>query len=72
MSYKSKWQPAIFIKFQALPRTVLFDQKTGSSLLQWPVDEVDKLRLTQNNLGNISLAAGSVLPLDVGTATQVA
>ncbi|XP_042469784.1 beta-fructofuranosidase 1-like [Zingiber officinale] len=56
---------------QALPRTVLFDQKTGSSLLQWPVDEVDKLRLTKNNLGSISLAAGSVLPLDVGTATQL-
>ncbi|XP_074557791.1 beta-fructofuranosidase 1-like [Curcuma longa] len=56
---------------QALPRTVLFDQKTGNNLLQWPVDEVDKLRLTQNNLGNISLAAGSVLPLDVGTATQL-
>lgn len=56
---------------QAIPRTVVLDQKTGSNLLQWPVEEVEKLRLDGKEFANISVAAGSVVPLDIGTATQV-
>ncbi|KAG6525598.1 hypothetical protein ZIOFF_015560 [Zingiber officinale] len=56
----------------SIPRTVLFDQKTGSNLLQWPVSEVDTLRLAGKEFGSLELAAGSVIPLDVGsTATQL-
>lgn len=56
---------------QGIPRTVLFDQKTGSNLLQWPVEEIEKLRLNMNNFDRVQVKAGSVVPLDVGTATQV-
>ena len=57
---------------QTIPRTVLFDQKTESNLLQWPVDDVETLRSGSQEFSNISIPAGSVVPLDVGTATQVA
>lgn len=50
---------------------MLFDQKTGSNLLQWPVEEIEKLRLNMNNFDRVQVKAGSVVPLDVGTATQV-
>ncbi|XP_042378263.1 beta-fructofuranosidase 1-like [Zingiber officinale] len=54
---------------QAIPRTVVFDQKTGSNLLQWPVEEVERLRIAGKEFANVTLAAGSVVPLDVGAAT---
>lgn len=50
---------------------MLFDQKTGSNLLQWPVEEIEKLRLRSKNFDRVEVKAGSVVPLDVGTATQV-
>lgn len=50
---------------------MLFDQKTGSNLLQWPVEEIEKLRLNKKNFDKVQVKAGSVVPLDVGTATQV-
>lgn len=60
------------INWQSIPRTLLFDQKTGSNLLQWPVYEVETLRLAGKEFGSLQLAAGSVIPLDVGsTTTQV-
>lgn len=56
---------------QAIPRTVALDTKTGSNLLQWPVEEVDSLRLTSKEFEKIELKPGSVMPFDVGSATQV-
>ncbi|URD84061.1 hypothetical protein MUK42_05466 [Musa troglodytarum] len=56
---------------QTLPRTVLLDHKTGSNLIQWPVDDVETLRSGSQEFSNVSIPAGSVVPLDVGTATQV-
>ncbi|XP_040986885.1 acid beta-fructofuranosidase-like [Juglans microcarpa x Juglans regia] len=56
---------------QSIPRTVLLDTKTGTNLLQWPVEEVDSLRLTSKVFDKVEVKAGSVVPLDVGTATQV-
>lgn len=56
---------------QGIPRTVLFDQKTGSNLLQWPVEEIEKLRLSSKDFNKVEVKAGSVEPLQVGTATQV-
>ncbi|OVA18867.1 Glycoside hydrolase [Macleaya cordata] len=56
---------------QGIPREVLFDTKTKTNLLQWPVKEVESLRLSNNNFNNIKVESGSVLPLDVGTATQL-
>lgn len=56
---------------QSIPRTVLFDYKTGSNLLQWPVEEIEKLRTTEKRFSNIKLESGSVVPLDVDTAAQL-
>lgn len=55
----------------AFPRTLVLDRKTGTNLLQWPVEEVEKLRTDNHNFSDINISAGSVIPLDVGTADQL-
>ncbi|KAL3499527.1 hypothetical protein ACH5RR_038620 [Cinchona calisaya] len=55
---------------QSIPRTVLFDKKTGTNVLQWPVEEVEKLRLSSKSFDNVEVKPGSIVPLDVGSATQ--
>jgi len=57
--------------FQSIPRTVLLDTKTGTNLLQWPVEEVDSLRLSSKEFDKVEVRAGAVVPLDVDTATQL-
>jgi beta-fructofuranosidase len=57
--------------WQSIPRTVLFDTKTGSNLLQWPVEEVETLRTNSTDLSGITIDHGSVLPLDLHRATQL-
>ncbi|XP_057952488.1 beta-fructofuranosidase, soluble isoenzyme I-like isoform X1 [Malania oleifera] len=56
---------------QTLPRVVGFDNKTKTNILQWPAEEVEKLRLNQTNFSNVELLPGSVVPLDVGQAAQL-
>ncbi|KAH7668353.1 Beta-fructofuranosidase protein [Dioscorea alata] len=56
---------------QGIPRTVLLDLKTGSNLLQWPVKEVESLRASSQEFSNINMSSGSVVPLDVRSATQL-
>ncbi|KAI4327096.1 hypothetical protein L6164_019596 [Bauhinia variegata] len=56
---------------QSIPRTVVLDKKTGSNLLQWPVEEVESLRLRRDQFKNLKAKPGSVVPLDIGTATQL-
>ncbi|XP_073135886.1 acid beta-fructofuranosidase-like [Henckelia pumila] len=57
---------------QAIPRTILFDRKTGSNILQWPVKEVERLRLNKVVFDKVVAKAGSVVHLDVGcTADQL-
>lgn len=56
---------------QSIPRTVLLDTKTGSNLLQWPVVEVENLRMRGKRFDGLDLQPGSVVPLDVGRATQL-
>jgi len=50
---------------------VTLDKKTGSSLLQWPVAEVERLRLGSDEFENLKVKPGSVVPLQIGTAAQV-
>jgi len=50
---------------------VKLDKKTGSNLLQWPVAEVESLRLKNNEFKNLKVKPGSVVSLDIETATQV-
>uniref|UniRef100_A0A5B6ZY93 beta-fructofuranosidase n=1 Tax=Davidia involucrata TaxID=16924 RepID=A0A5B6ZY93_DAVIN len=56
---------------QAIPRTILLDRKTGSNILQWPVEEIEKLRVSSREFDKVVMEAGSVMPIDVGTATQL-
>lgn len=56
---------------QGIPRTVLLDTKTGSNLLQWPVEEVETLRTNSTDLSGITIDYGSVFPLNLRRATQL-
>ncbi|XP_074357518.1 acid beta-fructofuranosidase-like isoform X2 [Apium graveolens] len=56
---------------QAVPRTILFDKKTGSNLIQWPVDEVEELRSNKKVFDKVEIKPGSVMPLDIGSAAQL-
>ncbi|KAK3040076.1 hypothetical protein RJ639_027802 [Escallonia herrerae] len=56
---------------QTIPRTVVFDDKTGSNILQWPVEEAESLRLSSHEFDGVELGPGSVVPLDIGSATQL-
>ncbi|XP_019414171.1 PREDICTED: beta-fructofuranosidase, soluble isoenzyme I-like isoform X1 [Lupinus angustifolius] len=56
---------------QTIPRTVVFDNKTGTNLLQWPVEEVESLRLSSVEFEGVLLKPGSIVPLDIGSATQL-
>ena len=50
---------------------MIFDKKTETNILQWPVKEVEKLRSNGNVYENTLLEPGSLVPLDAGLATQV-
>ncbi|KAJ8764190.1 hypothetical protein K2173_005370 [Erythroxylum novogranatense] len=56
---------------QGIPRTVSFDTKTGTNLLQWPVKEVEKLRLRSKKFKNIEVKPGSIVPINLEAATQL-
>ncbi|KAK9292007.1 hypothetical protein L1049_019960 [Liquidambar formosana] len=57
-------------QLKSIPRVVVFDQKTKTSILQWPVEEVESLRLTSTEFEGVELTAGSIVPLEIGTATD--
>lgn len=50
---------------------MLFDNKTGANVVQWPVEEIEGLRLNSTDFEGIVLEPGSVVQLDIGFATQV-
>ncbi|PIA35724.1 hypothetical protein AQUCO_03500227v1 [Aquilegia coerulea] len=56
---------------QTVPRVVVFDHKTKTNVLQWPVEEVESLRSNKREFNKVKLGAGSIVPLDVGRASQV-
>ncbi|XP_022874390.1 acid beta-fructofuranosidase 2, vacuolar-like [Olea europaea var. sylvestris] len=56
---------------QAIPRTILLDKKTGSNLVLWPVEEVETLRLKKKVFDKLEAKAGEVVPLEVGSVTQI-
>ncbi|KAL8114456.1 hypothetical protein AgCh_021351 [Apium graveolens] len=56
---------------QGIPRTILFDHKTGSNLLQWPVEEVNKLRSNKTVFENLEINVGAVVPLEIGLGSQL-
>ncbi|MCD7472576.1 hypothetical protein HAX54_013848 [Datura stramonium] len=56
---------------QPIPRTIKFDAKTGSNIITWPVAEVENLRSNSNEFDKVVVKPGSVVPLEVGSATQL-
>ncbi|XP_057453793.1 beta-fructofuranosidase, soluble isoenzyme I-like isoform X2 [Lotus japonicus] len=56
---------------QTIPRTVLFDNKTGTNLLLWPVEEIESLRLSSVEFEGVLVEPGSVVPLNITQATQL-
>ncbi|GER34569.1 beta-fructofuranosidase [Striga asiatica] len=56
---------------QAIPRTVVLDRKTGSNLILWPVEEVERLRQDKRTYDKIEAKPGSILSLDVRYSSQL-
>ncbi|CAN4085290.1 unnamed protein product [Withania somnifera] len=56
---------------QSIPRTVLYDKKTGTHLLQWPVEEIESLRAGDPILMEVNLQPGSIELIDVDSAAQL-
>ncbi|KAF7092564.1 hypothetical protein CFC21_095036 [Triticum aestivum] len=56
---------------QSIPRTVELDEKTRTNLIQWPVVEIETLRINSTDLGGTTIDTGSVLPLPLRRATQL-
>ncbi|KAL7111394.1 hypothetical protein ACP275_05G084200 [Erythranthe tilingii] len=56
---------------QAIPRTIVFDKKTGSNIVQWPVEEIKSLRMNKNVFEKVEAEPGSIVYIDVPSASQV-
>ncbi|KAG6384204.1 hypothetical protein SASPL_155985 [Salvia splendens] len=55
---------------QSIPRTVVYDQKTGTDLLQWPVEELESLR-GDSVEADVKLGPGSIVPVAIDSASQL-
>ncbi|CDY31826.1 BnaC09g13230D [Brassica napus] len=55
---------------QGIPRIVALDTKTGKNLVQWPVKEIESLRLRSKKF-HMKVEPGTVVPVDVGPAAQL-
>ncbi|KAM7266627.1 hypothetical protein ACFE04_004524 [Oxalis oulophora] len=56
---------------QTIPRTVLFDNKTGVGITEWPVEELESLRINSTEFSEIVVEPGKVVHLDIGSADQL-
>nr|AAB71136.1 acid invertase [Asparagus officinalis] len=56
---------------QGIPRTVLYDLRTGSNLITWPIEEVESLRSNLHDFSGITIDKGSTFHLDVHGAAQL-
>ena len=48
-----------------------YDAKTGSNILQWPIEELDSLRTEHTEFDNLKLQPGSIINLNITSAAQV-
>lgn len=55
---------------QAIPRKIWLE-KSGKQLVQWPVQEIEKLRANHVSLASKSIKGGSVIEVSGVTAVQV-
>ncbi|XP_037457954.1 sucrose:sucrose 1-fructosyltransferase-like [Triticum dicoccoides] len=56
---------------QSIPRTVELDEKTRTNLIQWPVEELDTLRINTTDFSGITVGAGSVVSLPLHQTSQL-
>ncbi|CAO2839045.1 unnamed protein product [Amaranthus hypochondriacus] len=56
---------------QTIPRVVTYDAKTGSNILQWPIEELDSLRTEHTEFDNLKLQPGSIINLNITSAAQL-
>ena len=56
--------------FQSFPRSILLS-KDGRQLIQWPIQEIEKLRTKKVSFRNKKLKGGSFLQVSGITASQV-
>jgi beta-fructofuranosidase len=50
---------------------VELDEKTRTNLIQWPVEEIETLRINSTDLSGVTIDHGSVYPLALHRATQL-
>ncbi|KAL5728215.1 beta-fructofuranosidase [Ranunculus cassubicifolius] len=56
---------------QAIPREVTLDMKTKTNIIQWPIEEVESLRLSSEEFKETNVPAGSIIPLDVSAVAEL-
>jgi hypothetical protein len=56
---------------QGMPRTLAVDSKTGSNLIQWPIEEVETLRGSKVSVTDVKLDAGAISKVQGVTGRQV-
>jgi beta-fructofuranosidase len=54
-----------------MPRTLALDSKTGSNLIQWPIEEVETLRGNKVSVTDVKLDAGAILKVKGVTGRQL-
>ncbi|XP_024993667.1 acid beta-fructofuranosidase-like [Cynara cardunculus var. scolymus] len=54
-----------------VPRTVVLDKKTQSNIIQWPVEEINRLRTNVTVFKDVVVEAGSIVPLNLPAASQL-
>ncbi len=56
---------------QGIPRTLALDSKTGINLIQWPIEEVNALRMGQVSKTDVKLDVGAVVQVEGAVGGQV-
>jgi hypothetical protein len=56
---------------QGIPRTLTLDSKTGINLIQWPIEEVNALRMGQVSKTDVKLDVGAVVRVEGAVGGQV-
>ncbi|KAL7608256.1 beta-fructofuranosidase, soluble isoenzyme I isoform X1 [Lactuca sativa] len=54
-----------------VPRTIVLDKKTQSNIIQWPVEEINRLRTNLTVFKDVVVEAGSLVPLNLPSASQL-
>lgn len=56
---------------QSIPRQVWLDNRTTTSLMQYPVEELNLLHDSETSEANVTVGAGSFIELDGVSGNQV-